>query len=472
MASDAMRVDVAVLGGGAAGLMAGIAAAESGASVVVLEKNRKAGVKILMSGGTRCNITNARGLHEYELDLVSGGVDPAYDINSGLGARSIQQAFGAAGRFLGPSLRAHGAAETIRLIEDEGVPTKVEANGKVFPVSNRALDVQRALLGRLERVGTRLITRAPVVELSQHDECGRFRVATGPESGLVFDATGVILATGGRSYPGCGTTGDGYDLARRLGHNVLPTRPSLVPLRVEAGWVAELAGLTLESARIEVVAPESDKPLAERIESVLFTHVGLSGPAILDVSRAIEGPNSGPNSGPEASRLPDLRIDALPRIARGHWDAELQSACRSGRRAVGGILSERLPKRLASTLMALADVPPSRLGPDLSRAERLRLVEAIKALRVPVASTLGFAKAEVTAGGIPLDEVDPKTLESRVRPGLYIIGEVLDLDGWIGGYNFQAAWSTGWLAGQTAAARALDLRAQPDATSQRSIAIS
>jgi predicted Rossmann fold flavoprotein len=423
--------DVAILGAGAAGLLAAIRAAERGRRVILLEKNRRPGVKILMSGGTRCNITNARGLRDRR--VVSGPIDPAFDFRQARGAASIVQAFGAGGPFLRPALRALGVEATVALFEAEGVATKIEANGKVFPVSDRAVDVLDALLRRLRRSGAEVRTECPA--LGVEPAGAGFAVST-PEGPI--HAHRVIVAVGGRSYPGSGTTGDGYAIAQRFGHTLNDPRPALVPLKIDVDWVAELRGLTVPDAVAAVLDPEG-RVLQERREAVLFAHFGLTGPAILDVSRAVAR-----HDGPE--RL-TLRLDLAPGIRAEDLDRHLATASRSGRPLVANLLPEAIPRRLALALLGAAGVPTDRVGPDLGRDERRRIVDVVKALRLPVAGTLGFAKAEVTSGGVALDEVDPETLESRLQPGLYFIGEVLDLDGPIGGYNFQGAWSTGWLAG-------------------------
>ena len=274
--------DVAILGAGAAGLCAAIQAGERGRSVVLLEKNRRPGVKILMSGGTRCNITNARGLRN--LRVVSGPIDPMYDPREARGARSIQQAFGKGGRFLGPALKALGVEQTVELFEAEGVPTKIEGNGKVFPVSDRATDVLAALQRRLDRNGAELRVNAPALDLSYRADDRLYEIQV-PDG--TIEARRVIIAVGGQSYPGCGTVGDGYALARRFGHTIQETRPALVPIRVEAPWVANLRGTTLPDVRASVVENPTGATLQERREAVLFAHFGLTGPAILDISRAV-----------------------------------------------------------------------------------------------------------------------------------------------------------------------------------------
>lgn len=423
--------DVAILGAGAAGLMTAIRAAERGRRVLLIEKNRRPGVKILISGGTRCNLTNARGMRN--LRMVSGPIDPGYDPREARGSRSIAAAFGDGAEFLGPALRAFSAESTVEFFEGEGLATKIEANGKVFPASDRAADVLAALTGRLGRTSAELRLESPALGIEALGEGFIVRLATGE-----VRARRVVMAVGGMSYPGCGTVGDGYAIARAFGHRIVPPKPALVPIRVVPDWVPGLRGLTLPDARASVV-DGAGRSLLERREAVLFAHFGLSGPAILDVSRAV--------ARREGDERLDLRLDLVPATMPEAIDGQLQAACRSGRGQVVGMLPETIPRRLAEAVLITAGVPSGRIGPELSRDERKRVVGAIKGLTLPIAGTLGFAKAEVTSGGVALDEVDPTTMESRLRPGLHFIGEVLDLDGLIGGYNFQAAWSTGWLAG-------------------------
>jgi predicted Rossmann fold flavoprotein len=367
--------------------------------------------------------------------VISGPIDPAYDRNEARGAQSIQKAFGAGGRFLGPALRALSVERTIALFEAEGVATKVEGNGKVFPVSDRATDILHALLRRLGRSSAVLRCESPALEVESSGEGFVVRLADS-----VVTARRVIVAVGGQSYPGCGTSGDGYAIARRFGHTIIEPRPALVPLRVTESWVQGLKGITIPdvAAKIQGAAGPA---LIERREAVLFAHFGLTGPAILDVSRAVAR-----HQGPETL---DLVLDLLPAERREALDQQLQSVSRAGRRPVAGLLPPEIPRRLAESVLTASNIPVDRMGPDLSRDERQRLLSGLKALHLPIAGTLGFAKAEVTSGGVALDEVEPDTLESRRCPGLHFVGEVLDLDGLIGGYNFQSAWSTGWLAGSS-----------------------
>jgi len=404
--------DIVVVGAGAAGLMAAIRAAELGRRVLLLEKNRKPGVKILMSGGTRCNITHATD------------------------NRGIVEAYGTQGRFLHSALAAFGVQDTIDFFEAEGVATKVEETGKIFPVSNKALDVLNALLARLQRSGAHLVLEEAVQQVDAQDEGFVLTTRTGTRL-----ARRIILTTGGQSYPGSGTTGDGYALCRKFGHTIVTPQPALVPVTVAAEWIADLRGITLPDVAVRVV--EADRTLAARRGSLLFAHFGLSGPVILDVSRAV-------SRHPEPRRL-HLEIDLAPQRQAAELDEWLRTeTAAEGKKLLAVVLSTLMPRRLAEAVLQAAKLPNDRRSAALSRQERAALVQACKRLTIPVTGTLGFAKAEVTAGGVALDEVDSRSMQSKRVPGLYIAGELLDLDGPIGGYNFQAAWSTGWLAGSKA----------------------
>jgi predicted Rossmann fold flavoprotein len=400
-----------VAGAGAAGLVAAARAAECGARVLLVEKNRRPGVKILMSGGTRCNITHA------------------------CDNRGIVDAFGPNGNFLHSALACLSVAQTVSFFEELGVATKIEETGKVFPVSNKALDVLNALLSRLRHCGANLCLDEPVSDLNRDLHDG-FEIRT-PKRRLTSKK--VILTTGGQSYPGCGTRGDGYAFVQRMGHSIIPPRPALVPITVLADWVAALRGVTLPDVSVTVL--QDNKRLASRRGGFLFAHFGLTGPGPLDVSKAITK-----HADPRSLRL---EIDLLPEITRPDLDAYLRSeSLASGKKQLAVVLAERLPRRLSDQLLTLTGQPVVRKAAGLSKVDRGKLVAAVKELRLPVRGTLGFEKAEVTTGGICLEEVDSRTMESKIVPGLFLAGEILDLDGPIGGYNFQAAWSTGWLAGE------------------------
>ncbi|MBY0585777.1 NAD(P)/FAD-dependent oxidoreductase [bacterium] len=427
-ANDSHCWDVAVIGAGASGLLAAIRSAERGFRTVLLEKNAKPGVKILMSGGTRCNIT-----HDTD-------------------AAGIMQAFGRQGRFLRDALSALSPADVVSLFHAEGVQTKIESTGKIFPQSDRALDVQQALLARLHRSQASLRLRESVQSIEQH--AGGFVIQTTNQS---VKAARLIVSTGGQSYPGCGTTGDGYRWLAEMGHTIVTPRPSLVPITSSAEWVKDLSGITLPDVTMRVVKREDwesrrdplerlsfarKKPLAERRGSLLLAHFGLTGPVALDVSRAVTSSSS--------PHLTLLVADLVPGVSLEQLDEGLRYQCEAhGSRSLAKLLPESLPHRLVDQLLRVVGVPPDLRAAELSREDRRRLVVTFKGVDIPVTGTRGFTKAEVTAGGVTLGEVDPKSMQSRIVPNLFIVGEVLDLDGWIGGYNFQSAFSTAWLAAES-----------------------
>lgn len=386
------KYDVAVIGAGAAGLMAAIAAARAGARVIAMDGAKKIGAKILISGGGRCNVTN---------EAVT-----AADFN---GSRNA----------IAKVLRTFDVAATIAFFEELGVPLKREETGKLFPLSNRARDVVDALLRAAE--GVEIVTDMRVDAI---------------EPGFVINssihADRVILAAGGRSVPKTGSDGSGYALARTLGHTVTPTFPALVPLVVEKGhWITELSGISVD-AELAVKSP-TGRIVQRHRGSMLFTHFGLSGPVVLDISRHWI-----------ANQPATLSANFLPGQTFESVDASLIAAAKRNPHAtIGSVL--RLPDRLIARLAS--DTPLGRIAKE----ERRRIVRGLVDFTLPVVRDRGFEYAEVTAGGVPLSEVDVGTMQSRICPNLYLCGEILDVDGRIGGFNFQWAWASGRLAGRFAA---------------------
>ncbi|MCO8124310.1 aminoacetone oxidase family FAD-binding enzyme [Stieleria sp. TO1_6] len=408
--------NVIVIGAGAAGMVAAAEAALRGAVVTLLEKNSKTGVKILMSGGTRCNITQ-------DTD-----------------ARGIVAAFGRSGRFLQKSVGAFGPSDVVKMFHDAGVATKIESTGKIFPESNRAIHVRDALHRRAIQSGVTIRLQQAVQRVQRSAD--RWIVHTDSDS---ISCDRLIVTAGGKSWPGCGTTGDAYAWLHQLGHTIVRTRPALVPLVGGYQWSHALSGLTLDDCIASVYSradwenkpPSKRKPLVSRRSSWLFTHLGFSGPAAMDVSGTITAAND--------FDAVKLMVDLAPEISTQQIEQALADRSGGGRRSVTSVLGEWLPNRLAESIVQAhaADLPLAELPRDRLQA----LVAGIKSAEFPVQGTRGFAKAEVTAGGVKLSEVDPRTMHSRIADGLYIAGEVLDVDGWIGGYNFQAAFSTGRAAG-------------------------
>ena len=424
--------DLVIIGAGAAGLMAAASAGARGLKVLLLEKNRKLGVKILMSGGTRCNITH------------------------NCPSRDIVRAFGHQGNFLYSALAALPPETVIEKIEAQGVETKIESTGKIFPVSNRAIDVRDALVSMAEDAGAEIRNSSPVDALTRQGDS--FQVFI---DGQQIPCSNVLITTGGKSYPGCGTTGDGYAWAESFGHSVQRTVPALVPILSRCGWANDLKGITIEDTGLEVwpvkanatddlttsdsstkKKPKKAKPLARAKGSFLFTHFGFSGPTALDVSRSI--------ALAENARLLELKCDFLP----GYKTTKLlnhlmQKRSQHGKQSVGNLLNDLFPNRLAESLLVASGVTLDSPNAELSNEGVQRIVGQVKENRFEINGTLGFEKAEVTAGGVCLNEVDSSSMQSKLVDGLYFAGEVLDLDGPIGGFNFQSAFSTGWLAGQS-----------------------
>jgi hypothetical protein len=288
-------------------------------------------------------------------------------------------------------------------------------------------------LRRLERSGATLALEEAVGAMQMIG--GEFAIGT---SRRTLNGEKIVLTTGGQSYPGAGTTGDGYRFAAQLGHRIVPPRPALVPLTTNVPWVADLRGITLTDVSVGII--EQEKTLITRRGSLLFAHFGISGPVVLDVSRIVSGHA-------EPHKLL-LEIDLLPTHSEQTLSEWLRTeSLASGKKQLAVVLAHQAPRRLAEVVLEEAGLARDRKAAALTKEERLRLVRALKHLPVPIAGTLGFKKAEVTAGGVALDEVDSRTMMSKLVPNLFFAGEILDLDGPIGGYNFQAAWSTGWLAG-------------------------
>lgn len=425
VATQSTGLHIVVVGAGAAGMMAAGVAAQSGARVTLLEKNTKTGVKILMSGGTRCNIT--------------------HDTDS----KGITEAFGHAKRFLQPSIGKFGPSDVIAMFHELGVETKREETGKIFPVSNRAIDVRDALHQSMLDAGVRLELRCAVQSiLPPSDSSSQWRISF-EQNGCADEifADRVIVTSGGRSWPGCGTTGDGYDWLRALGHTIVTTRPALVPLVGGTDETQALSGLTLPDVNVSVFTPDhrsGKKPKVQRRSSWLFTHFGFSGPAAMDVSGVMTA----------YERIQDsvMRLDLVPELS----EAELREVLgrrsgEAGKRTVANVLQQWVPSRLA--LAICEESHPTNANcklAELPNKDANLMIEKLKRWHLPVNGTRGFAKAEVTAGGVNLSEVDPRTMQSRLAKGLFIAGEILDVDGWIGGYNFQAAFSTGRAAGLAA----------------------
>jgi predicted Rossmann fold flavoprotein len=409
--SDERDCDLAIVGAGAAGQLAAIAAAENGKRVVLLEQMPKPGMKLLATGGGRANLTTMRGQDE------------------------IAQAFGRQGRFIGPALNSLDPAAFRELMSRLGVETIVDNDGRVYPASQRAADVQAALRRRMEQlnVGIRLGCRVSRLWLEDGQLVG---VET---SDARISARRVVLACGGRSWSKLGGTGGGYSLARQAGHSLVPPTPALVPLITKERWAHKLAGVSLSKARVWIALPKHGK--AGITGDVLFTHRGISGPAVIDLSGTVSELLQHVESVP-------IRIELVAGVNDAQWGRKLEAwRATHGKRAVSTLLRDELPASLASLLCRQAGVGDDVTAAELPAIGRQELAQHLGALPLTVTGTEGFETAFVTRGGVKLKEVDPQTLESRLLPGLYLAGELLNLDGPTGGFNLQWAFASGWLAG-------------------------
>ena len=403
---------IIIIGGGAAGLLAAIRASELGGSVILIEKMRELGRKILISGKGRCNVTN---------DCDREG---------------FLRAFGREGRFLYSAWDELDNQKLRELLHAWGCPTVVERGQRVFPASQSAREVRDLLVTKAEAVGVKIWNDSLVREIKRVKS--HFQVTL--KSGVKVEAEKLVLTTGGVSYPGTGSSGDGLKWAEELGHQIVPLRGALVPLVTEEEWVPLLQGLSLKNVQASLwqKGKEKDSDFGE----MLFTHYGVSGPIILTMSKL-----AGELLQKEEPLW--LKIDLKPALSEEQLDARIQRDFdKYSRKKAENGLDDLLPQKLIPVMLELAKIDPEKPIHQITRQERLALVENMKKLTMKVVEQRPIAEAIVTAGGVNLKEVNPQTMESKVVPNLYFAGEILNLAGWTGGYNLQAAFSTGWVAGQ------------------------
>jgi len=406
-----------VVGGGPAGLLAAGTAASLGAETTLLEKMDRPGRKLAITGKGRCNLTNHAPLEQF------------------------LEAYGPNGRFLRQALMQFSNTDLVAFVESLGVPVELERSGRFFPVGNRAADITQALTKWAIDTGVNIRPDSAVTELMVEDG-----LLTGVRVGSrkIIPAESVVLATGGLSYPETGSTGDGYLLAQAVGHSIVPPRPALVPVETKGDIAPRLQGLSLHDVGVRLMI--DDRGEAGLVGDLLFTHFGLSGPVILYLSsQIVDALQTG-------SRV-EISLDLVTAMDERALETRLVSSFNElGKRELHNILEELLPTRLVAVLLDVLDLSGQTTGSQVTAAERRRLRHTLKDFRLAVTGHRSWDEAIVTAGGVLLNEVDPRTMQSRLVKGLYFAGEVLDIDGPTGGYNLQAAFSTGRLAGQSAAA--------------------
>ncbi len=409
--------NIIVVGGGAAGLLAGIAAAELGSEVTILERMRTPGRKMLITGKGRCNITNNCEIADIIRNLPGNG------------------------RFLNSALHRFSNNDIIYLLESHGLQTKVERGGRVFPVTDKAKDVVDTLLNIYREKGGKILVDQMVSKILIEDGCVRGVVTN---DGNKHTADAVILTTGGASYPGTGSDGNGFTLAKACGHTIITLKPSLVPLESDSEYIKSLQGLSLKNVKASICCGE--KVLASDFGEMIFTHFGFSGPIILSLSKAVA------DAFAKGNKDLDLIIDLKPALDMQKLDLRIQRdfANYIRKQLVNG-MKDLLPGRLIPVVLDAAFLNPDKPINQVSKEERSRLAYNLKNLSFPITGTRPLAEAIVTAGGVSTKEINPKTFESKIVKGLYLAGEVIDVDGYTGGYNLQAAFSSGYAAGYAAA---------------------
>lgn len=413
------RYDTLIIGAGAAGLMAGIQAASRGKQVLILEKMERPGRKLMITGKGRCNVTNCCTVEDFMQNVLSNK------------------------RFLYSCLNALNPYEVMSFFEDCGVPLKVERGERVFPVSDHAADIVDALVHKAQETGCR-ITRACVKNLIlKAEENGQSTVdGVLTEDGEELYADAVIIATGGKSYPATGSTGDGYRFARQAGHKVTPLRPSLIPIVCQEKQCRDMMGLSLKNVTLTVVDTVSGKEVFSELGEMLFTHFGVSGPLALSASCHMQ-----PDKNGSLDRY-KMYIDWKPALSEQQLDARiLRDFEQFINKDFINSLGLLLPKKSIQVIASLSKIPFDTKINQITKAQRTALIEVIKAMPLTPKAFRPIEEAIVTAGGVDVSQVNPKTMESKLVHGLYFAGEVLDVDGYTGGFNLQIAFSTGFAAG-------------------------
>lgn len=408
---DSMKKQIIVAGGGPAGMMAAIQAAEGGNAVTLLEKNEKLGKKLFITGKGRCNLTNACETEELFPKVITNP------------------------KFLYSSFYGFDNQRTMQFFEELGLRLKTERGNRVFPASDHSSDVIQVLQKELQKRKVTVRLRTAVQQL-----CLKEQRITGVilADGSCLEADAVIVATGGLSYPITGSTGDGYAFAKQAGHRIQSCCPSLVPLETEEDWCKELMGLALKN--VAVTLQQGKKKIYQGFGEMLFTHFGVSGPLILSASAYL---------GKNQKDPVHLWIDLKPALSEEQLDMRLQKDFfRYQNRKIVNSMDDILPKSLIPIVINCSQISPERKVNQITREERMRLVHTLKGLSLHITGTRDYAEAIITRGGVNVKEINPQTMESRLVKGLYFAGEVLDTDALTGGFNLQIAWSTGYAAGR------------------------
>jgi len=408
------EMKVIVVGGGAAGMMAAIAAAEAGHTVEVLERNEKLGKKIYITGKGRCNVTNACDLEEFFSNIVSNE------------------------KFLYSSIYQYDNHAVMDFFETNGCPLKVERGNRVFPVSDHASDVTKALADKMKSLGVKIIFHCKVEDLIIKEDGCVGGVVTSKKERRIADR--VILATGGLSYEPTGSDGSGIRILEKYGHKIAKPKPALVPFELKEDYGARLQGLALKNVNFSI--KEGKKKVYDGFGEMLFTHFGISGPLVISASSYYTKKMYG--------KEVKCRIDLKPALTEEQLDKRILREFEENKnKQFKNSLDKLFPAKLVPLMVELSDIDPDKKVNEVTKEERKKLVNLIKNWEMTITGTRGFREAIITQGGVAVKGVNPSTMESKVIPGLFIAGEMLDIDALTGGFNLQLAWSTGYLAGSS-----------------------
>lgn len=415
--------DVIVVGGGPAGIMASLSASQEGAKVLLLEKNKILGKKLLITGKGRSNLTKA----EFNI-------------------KKMTEKYGKQGGFLFFPLSLFGVKETIDFFNKKGLAIKIERGKRVFPQSNSSKDVLQVLLNLLKKEKAKVMTNSQVDKfVLKKNKIIKIILKNDQE----FSGQNYILATGGKSFPGTGSVGEGYNWLKKMGHSIEKLRPALVPVKIKEGWPKKAQGLTLKNVKLTVF--QKNKKQDSRFGEMIFTYFGVSGPIVLDLSSKIGDLLDSPALKKEKEKV-GLVLDLKPALTLPVLDKRLQSDfTKYGKKLFKNSLDDLLPQKMIPIVVRLSRINPLKKTGEITKKERFELAKLLKNIEMQVDGLLGFNAAIITSGGLSLKEIDAKTMKSKLIDNLFVAGEIIDLHGPTGGYNLQLCWSTGFLAGKSAA---------------------
>ena len=413
---------VIVIGGGPAGMMAAISSAEAGNKVILLEKKERLGRKLLITGKGRCNITSSLPINDFIQNIPGNG------------------------QFLYSSFKNYTNEDIIQLLKTQGLEVKEERGNRIFPVTDKSLDVLNCFKKVLKELNVEIIYNTKVIEIIQKKEQEKLQVKT--ENNKIYEAEKVILATGGKSYPLTGSTGDGYKIAEELGHTVTKIRPSLVPLECYDKKICKnLQGLSLRNVKIEIKNTENDKIIYEDFGEMLFTHFGVSGPTILSSSAHLVRYKNIEELLKNKKII--LKIDFKPALSEEKLNERiLRDFAEFKNKQFKNSLDKLLPQKLIPVIIEKSKINPDKKVNEITKQERKNIVNLLKKFELTISDFRPIDEAIITSGGINIKEINPKTMESKIVPGLYFAGEIIDVDAYTGGFNLQIAYSTGYTAGK------------------------